>query len=316
MKEILARTPESLVEADADTWEEDSIEAPQPVVDRSGDPGRLDARLTRIVIRPTAGWRSINFGELWRSRELLFFLIWRDVKVRYKQTVFGAGWAIFQPVMTTIVFNVVFGKFGKMAESVELPYPVFLYAALLPWTFFAGAVSQGGISLIQSRQMISKIYFPRLLIPFSAVGGQSVDFAISFLVMVGMMVWFGVAPSLNLLLLPVLVVGTIVAALGASTLLASLSITYRDFRYVIPFMIQLWMFACPVPYDISRVPQEWLLLYALNPMAGMVDGFRSALLGQPFHWSVLGVSFASTGILFIAGLAYFRRVERRFADIA
>lgn len=268
-----------------------------------------------LVIQPTAGWRSINFRELWRFRELMFFLTWRDVQVRYKQTVLGAAWAVIQPVMTMVVFNIFFGKLGGMNREVVDAYPVFLYAALLPWTFFSGSVSHSGQSLIQSERLISKVYFPRLIIPFAAVGAQIVDFGISFLVMLGIMAWYHVVPTWNVLLLPVLVAGTTLAALGAGTLLASLSIAYRDFRYVIPFLVQMWLFVSPVLYPWSRVPNAWRLAYAINPMAGLIGGYRAALLGEPIAWDTLGVSLASAAILFLIGLSYFRRTERRFADI-
>lgn len=302
------------VELDEDDWDIEGGPVAATSIPEHVAPGAPSRRLT--VIEPTAGWRAVNFGELWANRELLYYLTWREIKVRYKQTVLGSAWAILQPVMTTLVFNLVFGTFGKMAEGVDVPYPVFLYAALLPWTFFATSVTQGALSLIQSRNMLSKIYFPRLLIPWGSVGGQSADFGISFLVMIGMMAWFRIPPTWNLLLLPLVAAGTIVAALATATLLSALSVTYRDFRYLVPFVIQLWMFACPVPYDIAKVPEKWRFWYALNPMAGMVDGFRSALLGQPIHWSILSTSLLSIGLLTLLSLAYFRRCERRFADIA
>jgi lipopolysaccharide transport system permease protein len=268
-----------------------------------------------LVIEPTAGWRSINFRELWRFRELLFFLTWRDVQVRYKQTVLGAAWAVIQPLMTMVVFNIFFGKLGGMDQKIDGPYPVFAYAGLLPWIFFSGSVSHSGQSLIQSERLISKVYFPRLLIPFAAVGAQIVDFGISFLVMLGIMAWYHVIPTWSMLLLPVLVAGTTLAALGAGTLLASLSIAYRDFRYVIPFLVQIWMFVSPVPYSSKEIPEKWRLVYAINPMAGLIEGFRAALLGETIAWDTLGVSLVAAAIIFLIGLSYFRRTERRFADI-
>lgn len=269
-----------------------------------------------FVIRPTSGWRAINFRELWRFRELLLFLTWRDVQVRYKQTVLGAAWAVLQPVMTMIVFTVFFGRLGGMDKDVTFPYPVFVYAALLPWTFFSSSVVQSGQSLIQSERLISKVYFPRLLIPFAAVGAQIVDFAISSVVMACLMGWYGVPPTLNLLFLPLLIAGTLLASLGAGTLLASLAIAYRDFRYVIPFLVQLWMFASPVAYELqNKVPAAWRAAYAINPMAGVIAGFRAALLGEAMPWDCLIISLISATGLFLIGLSYFRRVERRFADI-
>ncbi|HEY3968493.1 MAG TPA: ABC transporter permease [Planctomycetaceae bacterium] len=268
-----------------------------------------------LTLRPTSGWRAINVRELWRFRELAFFLAWRDVKVRYKQTVLGAAWAVIQPVMTMVVFSVFFGRLGGMSQHVDQAYPIFVYSALLPWTFFSGAVSQCGGSLIQSERLISKVYFPRLLIPFAAVGAALVDFAISFAVMGLMMFYYGVAPTANLLLLPALVLATALSALGAGTLLASLSVAYRDFRHVIPFLVQIWMFVSPVAYPLKVVPASWRLAYALNPMAGIIGGYRAALLGEAIPWDCLAVSFAAALALFGLGLMYFRRVERRFADI-
>lgn len=290
------------------------VDEESPAVPQYDASGNQDGK-PLLVIRPTAGWRSINVRELWRFRELLFFLTWRDVQVRYKQTVLGAAWAVIQPVMTMVVFTIFFGRLGGMNREVGYAYPVFVYAALLPWTFFSGSVSQSGQSLIQSERLISKVYFPRLIVPFAAVGAQIVDFGISFLVMLGIMAWYGIVPSWNALILPVLVAGTTLAALGAGTLLASLSIAYRDFRYVIPFLIQIWMFVSPVLYPWSRVPDEWRLAYAINPMAGLIGGYRAALLGEPIAWDTLGISLGSATILFLIGLSYFRRTERRFADI-
>lgn len=277
----------------------------------------MTAASRTLVIEPRSGWRGINAGELWQYRDLLYFLTWRDVKVRYKQTVLGAAWAVLQPVMTMIVFTVFFGELGGMAQSthVNVPYPVFVYAALLPWTFFAGAVTQCSQSLIAGSNLISKVYFPRLIVPFAAVGAGLVDFAISFVVMLGLLLWYGLGWSAHILLLPLLVFGTLFAALGAGTLLAALTVAYRDFRYVVPFLVQIWMFVSPVAYPLDVVPTEYRLLYSLNPMAGLIAGYRASLLGQPVPWDCLGVSLAVAVALFVVGAAYFRRVERRFADI-
>ena len=269
----------------------------------------------RTVIEPTSGWRLMNVRELWKYRELLYFLTWRDVKVRYKQTVLGAAWAIIQPVMTMVVFSIFFGKFGGMDKHVEGAYQVFIYAALLPWTFFANSVSQSGQSLISSSNLVSKVYFPRLFIPLSAVGGGLVDFAISLGVMFCLMVGYGVSFSARLLLLPLFTLGTILAAVGVGALLSALVVAYRDFRYVIQFLVQLWMFASPVAYPLDVVPERWRLLYSLNPMVGMISGFRSSILGEPWSPGCLTVSALSTLLLLAAGTMYFRRVERRFADI-
>lgn len=271
--------------------------------------------LVRTVIEARSGWQMVDLAGFWRYRELLGFLIWRDIKVRYKQTVLGAAWAVIQPVMTMLVFTIFFGRFGGMAKSVDGAYPVFIYAALLPWQLFATAVAQAGNSLINSSNLISKVYFPRLIIPISAVGSSIVDFCVSLLVMFGLMVWYQVPFTPQLLLLPVFLIGTILTTIGVGTLLAALIIAYRDFRHVMGFLIQLWMFASPVAYPLSIVPEKYRLWYSLNPMVGMIGGFRSALLGEAIPWDCLAVSMGSMLLFLIAGLFYFRRIERRFADI-
>jgi lipopolysaccharide transport system permease protein len=269
----------------------------------------------RTVIEPRAGWQAVDFGELWRYRELLGFLVWRDVKVRYKQTVLGALWAVIQPVMTMLVFTIFFGRFGGMAQNVEGAYSVFVSAALLPWQFFSQAVSQAGQSLVSSGNLLKKVYFPRLIIPVSSIGAGVVDFAVSFVVMLGLMLYHGVPIGPGVLLVPVFLLGTMLTAIGVGTLLAALVIAYRDFRYVLTFLVQLWMFASPVAYPLSVVPEKYRLVYAVNPMVGMIAGFRSALLGEPMEWACMAVSTAVMAACLAAGLLYFRRVERRFADI-
>lgn len=286
--------------------------------ERSSSGGRgVDPAARLLVIRPTSGWRSVNFGELWRFRELLLLLTWRDIQVRYKQTVLGVAWAVIQPVMTMIVFTVFFGKLGGMARYVPegMPFQVFVFAALLPWQFLAFALNHGGLSLIQNERLISKVYFPRLLLPFATVATGFVDFCVSGCVLACMMWYYRLPATWNLLLVPVLTVGMLLAALGSATLLGSLAVSYRDVRYVIGFLGQIWMFSSPVAYPMSRIPQQWLYVYALNPMAGVIDGFHSALLGLPIHWDTLLISMGSGAILLTAGLTYFRRVERRFADV-
>jgi lipopolysaccharide transport system permease protein len=270
---------------------------------------------TRTIIVPRSGWQMVDFRALWRYRELLGFLVWRDVKVRYKQTVLGAAWAVIQPVMTMIVFTIFFGRFGGMSQNVEGAYPVFVYAALLPWQLFASAVGQAGQSLVNSSNLISKVYFPRLIIPISSVGSAIVDFGVSLVVMLGLLLWYGVPFTPGLALVPVFLLGTILTALGVGTLLAALVIAYRDFRHVMTFLIQLWMFASPVAYPLSVVPERYHLLYSINPMVGMISGFRSALLGEPFQWACVAVSTAVMLLFLFVGLFYFRRTERRFADI-
>jgi len=269
----------------------------------------------RTVIEPRSGWQLVDFAQLWRYRELLGFLAWRDVKVRYKQTVLGAAWAVLQPVLTMLVFTIFFGRFGGMSHNVEGAYSVFVFAALLPWQLFATAVTQAGQSLVVSNNLISKVYFPRLIIPFSSVGTGIVDFGVSLVVMFAMMAWYRVAFGPWLLMVPVFFVGTVLTALGVGTLLAALVIAYRDFRYVLTFLVQIWMFASPVAYPLSVVPEKYRLWYALNPMVGMISGFRSALLGEPLPWGCVAVSSAAALVSVFVGLLYFRRSERRFADI-
>jgi lipopolysaccharide transport system permease protein len=271
--------------------------------------------LVRTVIEPRCGWQMVDFRALWRYRELFGFLAWRDIQIRYKQTVLGVLWAAIQPVMTMLVFTIFFGRFGGMSQKIEGAYPVFVYAALLPWQLFATAVAQAGQSLIANSNLISKIYFPRLIIPISSVGSSIVDFAVSFVAMLALMGWYGVPFRSQLVLLPVFLVGTILTAIGTGTLLAALVIAYRDFRHVLTFLIQLWMFASPVAYPLAVVPEQYRLWYAANPMVGMISGFRWALLGEPLDWAVQAVSWALMVLVLVIGLLYFRRSERRFADI-
>jgi lipopolysaccharide transport system permease protein len=266
------------------------------------------------LIRPRRGWRSLDFKELWAYRELLWVLTLRDIKVRYKQTVLGVAWAVIQPVMTMIVFSIFFGRLARMPSD-GFPYPVFVYAALLPWTFFANAVVGSANSLVGSANLISKVYFPRLIIPLSSVGAGLVDFAISAVILLVMMLVYGVGWSVNLLLAPALVLAVIFTALGVGTLLSALTVAYRDFRYVVPFLIQLWMFVTPVVYPASLVPERWQWLFYLNPMAGLIEGFRAAFLGRPFDVVGLSISFTVAVAFFLAGILYFEKVERRFADI-
>ncbi len=278
-------------------------------------PVPLAAPLHRRVIQARPGWRAIDFRELWRYRELLYFLVWRDVKVRYKQTVFGVLWAIVQPVMTMVVLVIFFGYFGGMSQNVKGSFSVFLFAALLPWQFFANSVNQSGQSLVSSANLISKIYFPRLFIPMAPIGSGLVDFSISFCVMLILLLSHGVALTPTVVFLPLFLAGTMVAAMGMGTLLAALVIAYRDFRYVIGFIVQLWMFASPVVYPLQLIPERYRLWYALNPMVGMIAGFRFALLGESFPWACFAVSAGVSLLLLVVGVLYFRRVERRFADI-
>lgn len=266
------------------------------------------------VIRPTKGWRSLDLKELWAYRELLWVLTERDIKVRYKQTVLGAAWAVIQPVMLMVVFSVFFGRLAGMPSD-GLPYPIFTFAALVPWTFFANALSNSAASLVGSSHLINKVYFPRLIIPLASIGSWAIDFVIAALILLGMMAWYGIGFSWNLLAAPLLAAAILFTALGVGTFLSALTVSYRDFRYVIPFLLQFWMFATPIVYPASLVPERWQWVIHLNPMSGLVEGFRSAFLGRPFDLAALSISGAVAVVLFVAGVAYFEKVERRFADI-
>ena len=265
-------------------------------------------------IVPVRGWYGLNLRELWAYRELLVVLTMRDIKVRYKQTVLGAAWAILQPFMTMVVFTIFFGHLASMPSD-GYPYPVFVYAALLPWMFFANAITSSSNSLVGSAHLINKVYFPRLVIPLSAVGAGIVDFAVASVILLAMMLFYGVGWSLNLLVAPVLLLSVLFIALGAGTCLSALTVTYRDFRYVVPFMVQVWMFVTPVVYPASLVPTQWRWLIFLNPMSGLIEGFRAVFLGKAFDFFGLAISSVVAMSLFLVGVSYFERVERRFADI-
>lgn len=266
------------------------------------------------VIEPPKGWRMLDWRELWAYRELLWVLTMRDIKVRYKQTVLGAAWAIIRPVLTMLIFSVVFGQLAKMPSD-GFPYPAFVYAGLLPWTFFAASIGASGQSLVGSAHLVSKVYFPRLIIPLSSVGAGLVDLLISTAILLLMMLWYGVGWSVNLLAAPLLLLAVVFTALGVGTLLSALTVAYRDFTHVTPFLVQIWMYVTPVVFPVSLVPERWQWLMYLNPMTGLVEGFRSAFLGKPFDLTGLGISFAIAAAFFIIGVAYFEKVERRFADI-
>jgi len=266
------------------------------------------------AIEPRSGWIAIGWRELWEYRELLGFLVWRDIKVRYKQTVLGASWAVLQPLATMGVFTLLFGRWAKMPSD-GVPYPLFAFAALLPWTFFANAVSASANSLVGNTHLISKIYFPRLLIALSSIGTALLDLGVAMVVMFALLAFYGVGVTSHLAALPALVLVTLLLAFGVGSALAALCAIYRDVRYVVPFLLQLWMFASPVIYPVSFIPAEWRWLAYLNPMVGAIDGFRSALLGLPFNWIAIGSSYAITLGALVAGLSYFRRVERLVADL-
>lgn len=273
-----------------------------------------------LIIQPTSGWIPVDFRELIRFRELLFFLVWRDVKVRYKQTVLGVAWAVLVPVLSMIVFTVIFGNFAGLKNSLPpdlvASYPVYIYAGLLPWLFFANAISLGGMSLVSQQNLLTKIYFPRLFVPTATVGSGLVDMALSGLVFVALMAYYGVVPGTAILLIPFLLLLTCFVALGIAYALSALTVSYRDFRFVIPFMVQVWQYMSPVVYPSSIVPEQYRWILFLNPMTGIIDGFRSAVFGLPIPWVALLMSTCITCVLFVFGMFYFRKTERRFADIA
>lgn len=268
-----------------------------------------------IVIEPKRGLFHLDLGAIWPYRDLLYFLVWRDVKVRYKQTVLGVGWAILQPLMMMLIFTVIFGNFAKIPSD-GLPYPIFAYAALLPWNYFSQAISRSGASLVSSAALISKVYFPRLIIPLASVVTPVMDFFLAFLILLGLMVWFSIAPTWGLLALPLLMLIAFMTALAVGLWLSPLNVKYRDVGHTIPFLVQFWMFASPVAYPVSLVPEKWQLLYSLNPMVGVIEGFRWALLGkQSPDFGVMAVSAAVVLVLLLGGIVYFKRMERTFADV-
>ena len=271
--------------------------------------------LTKTIIEPPSGWRSVDLPELWHYRELLYFLAWRDVKVRYKQTAIGVAWVILQPVLTMLVFSVIFGQLLGTPTG-GIPYVVFAYTALLPWNFFSGALNRSGNSLIYDANLISKVYFPRLILPFAAVLSLLVDFAIAFIILIVLMMFFGIAPGIRSLTLPLFLLLAFMTALGIGLWLSALNVKYRDFMYVIPFLAQIWLFVTPVAYSSTIIPERWQLFYSLNPMVGVVEGFRWALLGQQnLSWSAMFFSFMVVLVIFISGVFYFRRMEVEFADV-
>jgi lipopolysaccharide transport system permease protein len=268
------------------------------------------------VIEPPRGWQLINAAELWRYRELLGFLIWRDVKVRYKQTLLGAAWAILQPAMMMVVFTVFFARLARVPAG-DMPYPLFVFAGLLPWTFFSTSIANAANSVIGSERLITKIYFPRLSIPFASVGAAVVDFCMATGLLLVLMLWYGHLPGLSLLLAPVLMLIIGLAATGVGTLLAALNVAYRDFRYVVPFLVQLWMFATPSIYMNAaangRGQFDWVLL--VNPLSPLIASFRAAVLGGPIPWNSLALAAAISVAMFVVGCLYFRKVEDTFSDI-
>ena len=263
-----------------------------------------------VRIQPSTSWSKLQPGELWAYRELLYFLVWRDVKVRYKQTVFGAAWALLQPLLLMLIFTFFFSRLAGIRTDV--PYPLFAYAGLLPWVFFAHAVTNSGYSLIVSTNLITKVYFPRLLIPMAAVAACLVDLAIAFVLLVVLMIYYQVGPHVELFLLPLAVGLLTLVSFSVGSLLSALNVKYRDIRYVMPFLIQIWMFASPVIYP---VPNRWRWLLALNPLTGIIESFRAAFLGLPIDWPTIAISTAITLALLFIAVVTFGRMERGFADV-
>ena len=267
-----------------------------------------------VSIRPSKKWVALDVGSLWSYRELLYFLMWRDVKVRYKQTLLGAAWAVIQPLFAMAIFTLFFGKLAGVPSD-GIPYPIFAYAGLLPWMFFSNAVTNSGNSLVGSTNLITKVYFPRMIIPAAAVGAGLVDFAVALVILLALMIYYGVAVSFNILMFPVLVGLTMLLALGVGMWMSGLNVKYRDIRHALPFVIQLWMFATPIVYPASLVPEKWRLVYALNPLTGIIEGYRSSLFGTRFDWASLGTSAAITIVILVYSAFSFRRMEKSFADV-
>ena len=275
----------------------------------------LLVKIPILRIAPPRGWFDLNLGGLWQYRELLYFFVWRDIKIRYKQTVVGAAWAVFQPLMTMAVFSLFFGKLAKIPSN-GLPYPVFYFSALLPWTYFSGALQNATSVVVEQQRVITKVYFPRLVLPLAAVVAGLVDFCIGFIVFLVIMAYYRIVPSLPIFFLPLFLLMAVLTALGVGLFLSALNAIYRDVRYVLPLLVQFWMFASPVAYPSSLVPQRWRWLYELNPMAGVIDGFRWSLTGKGQPPGVLlAVSASMVVLLVAAGTVYFQKMEGTIADV-
>ena len=267
------------------------------------------------LIQPTRGWMGINFPELWRYRELFYFLVWRDIKVRYKQSILGAGWAIIQPVLTVAIFTVFFGKWAGIPTD-DIPQPIFYFSAILPWQLLQSGVSKAGASLVASRNLVTKVYFPRLVVPMAPIIAALLDFGIAFLILMGLMIFYGIVPTTALLALPFFLLLTIVTATGVGFWLAGLNVNYRDIGYIIPFLMQIWFFISPIVYSTTIVPDEIGPIYRLNPMTGAIQGFRWAITGtgQPSGETLIASVITALALL-VSGIYYFRRMERTFADV-
>lgn len=281
----------------------------------ASEPSALATSKPVLRITPPAGWWETPLQELWAYRELLYFIVWRDIKIRYKQTLIGAAWAVLQPLLTMMVFSLVFGKLAHIPSD-GLPYPVFYYSALLPWMYFASSLQNATNTIVENQRVITKVYFPRLALPLASVIAGLVDFGISFLMFVAIMLYYRVRPTAELLWLPVFLLLALLTALGAGMWLSALNALYRDVRYVLPFLVQFWLFASPVAYPSSLVPAKWRWLYGLNPMAGVIEGFRRSLAGRgEIPWRMLVASAGVMVLIFVSGLAYFQKTETIVADV-
>jgi len=310
--------------ASAEQWSETLTTAIKESPARNADPERTlvqtperesDRGRPTLLIRPSRGWAALDLADLWQYRELIYFLTWRDIKVRYKQTVLGGAWAILQPFLTMVVFSVIFGRLAGIPSD-GLPYPIFAYCALLPWQLFAHALTESSNSLVANERLITKVYFPRLVVPISAVLAGLLDFLVAFVVLIGMMMYYHIRPTAAVWTVPLFLLLAVGAALGVGLWLSALNVQYRDVRYTLPFLTQFWLFLTPVAYPSTLVPVSWRALYGLNPMAGVVEGFRWALLGKTEGpGALLAVSVAITIVILVGGLYYFRRMEKTFADV-
>ena len=273
----------------------------------------MDTRIT--IIKPSKGWTALNLRDLWIYRELILFMTWRDLKVRYKQTMLGASWAVLQPFLTMVVFSIFFGNLAKVPSD-GVPYPIFSYTALIPWTLFSKALQDASRSLVASSHMITKVYFPRMILPLASVLAGVVDFLIAFIVLIGMMVFYGIVPTVNVWMLPLFLILALITAVGVGLWLSALNVLYRDINYVLPFLTQFWLFLTPIAYPSSMVPQRFQVLYALNPMTGVVEGFRWAILGSGQAPGIMTLVSSLVAItLLVTGMVYFRRMEQQFADM-
>ncbi len=273
-----------------------------------------DPKISHLILKPQRGWVSFDLADLWHYRDLLLLLTWRDIKIRYTQTILGIAWAMLQPLLTMVVFSVIFGQLAKLPSD-GIPYPIFTYTALLPWQLFSYSLTNSINSLVGNQNLISKVYFPRLVIPIASVLPSLVDFAFSFLVLIGLMFYYRVPLTLHMLNLPLFLLLAMITALACGLWLSALNVQYRDIRHVVPFMVLLWQYATPVAYSSSLIPEKWRLLYSLNPMTGVVEGFRWALLGSGKMGELTWVSILITIFLLISGLMYFKRMELTFADV-